>query len=96
MAREVIYGLSISSDRANRKSDIRSVKNSLRSANASQYWDLERACFGLWIIERGMLHLERACCGLMAYRTRNVTFRARLLWFMASRTRNVTFETGLI
>ena len=51
MAREVIYGLSICSDRANRKSDIRSVKNSLRSANASQYWDLERACFGLWIIE---------------------------------------------
>ena len=42
---------------------------------------MKRAFCGLWLIERGMLHLERASCGFMAYRTRNVTFEARLLWF---------------
>ena len=26
--------------------------------------DLKRSCFGVWIIERGILHLERASCGL--------------------------------
>ena len=33
MAREVIYGLSIRTDRTDRKSSIRSVKNFLRSVN---------------------------------------------------------------
>ena len=26
--------------------------------------DLKRSCFGVWLIERGILHLERASCGL--------------------------------
>ena len=25
---------------------------------------LKRACFGLWLIQRGTLHLKRASCGL--------------------------------
>ena len=41
MAREVIYGLSIRTDRTDRKSDIRSVKNFLRSVNCISLWNLE-------------------------------------------------------
>ena len=30
-----------------------------------EVFSTKRACFGLWLIERGMLHLDRDSCGLL-------------------------------
>ena len=49
----------------------------------------EARFFGIWLIERGILHyFEARFLWFMAYTTMNVAFKARLFWYMAYRRRN--------
>ena len=70
---------------------------------------MKRASYGLWLVERGLLHLKLKrgfmwSIASIAYRTRNSTFQARLrkitfevrlFWYIANRTTNITFEARL-
>lgn len=55
-----------------------------------------RACFVLWLKERGMFLSERACFVLWLKERGIITFGARLFCFMALRTRNVTFAARIV
>ena len=54
-----------------------------------------RACFALWLEERGILLLERACLALWLKERGIITFGARLFCFMALRTKNITFAARI-
>ena len=55
---------------------------------------LKRACFGIWLIEPGIVKSVLLVI-YSSYRMRNVAFEARLFWYMAYRTRNITREARL-
>ena len=56
----------------------------------------EARFFGIWLIERVILHLNRASCSLWLIQRGMLHLKCTQFWYMAYRTRNITCEASFL